>query len=94
MVARTMGAAAVALLAGCGGPASALHPRGLGAERIATLWWLLFAIGISVYLLVLGTTLWAVRHRRSPPREVREFWPRIAVVAGGMVLPHYRLTVA
>jgi cytochrome c oxidase subunit 2 len=86
------------LLAGCGGPASTLAPQGLGAARIATLTWILFAVGAAVYLLVLGILWYAVARRRPPgdPRPLSEGDDRpglvdrrgrIVVILGGVVLP-------
>jgi cytochrome c oxidase subunit II len=89
-LARAFSAAATAtLLAGCAGPASALSPRGPGAERIASLWWFLLVVALVVYLLVAAVTLWAVRGANAPrqPHGPPRFWPRFGVVAGGIVLP-------
>ena len=97
--ATRMAVTAVAgLVGGCGGPASTLAPQGLGAERIATLTWILFAVGAAVYLLVLGVLWYAVARRRPPgdPRPLSEGDDRpdpvdrrgrTAVILGGVVLP-------
>jgi cytochrome c oxidase subunit 2 len=75
-------------LGACSGPASTLHPAGPGAERIASLWWLLLGAAVGIYLLVLATTAWAVRPR-LPASATRwpGSWPHMGVVAGGIVLP-------
>lgn len=74
------------LVAGCGGPASTLDPRGAGAAQISSLTWVLIAVAGVIYLLVLGALTVAIRRRRDPAGG-RDRWARIGVVAGGGVLP-------
>jgi cytochrome c oxidase subunit 2 len=69
---------------------SALHPGGPGAERIAHLWWLLFALGTAVFLLVLAVLYRAVTHRgnRGEPHQVGSDGGATKwVLAGGVALP-------
>ncbi|MGH7277350.1 MAG: cytochrome c oxidase subunit II [Candidatus Rokuibacteriota bacterium] len=84
----------VVLVAGCGGPASILAPHGPGAARIAELTWLLFVVGAGIYAIVIAALLLAVGRRRGaegdlepPSAAVSERWPRLGVIAGGIVLP-------
>jgi cytochrome c oxidase subunit II len=89
---RIAATAVAGFIGGCGGPASTLAPQGLGAERIATLTWILFAVGAAVYLLVLGILLYAVPRRPlagepDPLAERADRRARTAVVLGGVVLP-------
>lgn len=82
---------AVALVAGgCAGPQSALDPAGLGAERIAALWWGLVAAGGLVWCTVVGLTVYAIRvapGRPHPKRDARRF------ILGGTALTIVVLTV-
>ena len=48
----------------CSGPASATDPAGPGADRIARLWWGMFAVSAVVFLIVIGLLLWGVFRRR------------------------------
>lgn len=57
-------ALALSALAACVDVQSALHPSGIAAERIATLWWVLLALGGVVWLVVTTLVLAAVRGRR------------------------------
>jgi cytochrome c oxidase subunit II len=62
---RAVAPAAVAILAGCDGPQSALQPDGPAASVILNLGWGLLALSTFVVLLVVATLLWAiVRPRR------------------------------
>jgi cytochrome c oxidase subunit 2 len=79
-------------LVSCAGPASTLVPHGPAAERIATLAWILFAVGACVYVLVVGCLLYAVVRRRpgaepDPGAERADGWGRLGVILGGVVLP-------
>ena len=60
--------ATTALLSACGGPMSALDPRGPAAARIAELWWVMFAVAAAVYLVVVTFLVLAMlrRRRREP----------------------------
>jgi cytochrome c oxidase subunit II len=72
--------------AGCGGPASALDPRGPGAAQIASLTWILIGVAAILYLAVLAALGIAVTRRRAQPAG-GDRWARAGVVAGGILLP-------
>lgn len=78
----------IAALAGCDGPRSALAPAGRDAERVADLFWVMLAGGALVWLLVIGSAVYAVvRRGPHPERAARRF-----IVGGGIVLPTVVLT--
>lgn len=71
---------------------SALSPHGVGAARIAELWWVMLALGTAIFLLVVGLLFAALlRGRRgtsatapdSSGGDVARNWP----IFGGIVLP-------
>lgn len=76
--------ACVALLAGCGGPQSALDPAGHGAQRIASLFWWMVAGAIVVCAAVAALTVHAVRARPEnfPPRKAK-----LLIIGGGVLVP-------
>jgi cytochrome c oxidase subunit 2 len=76
---------AVLLVAGCGGPQSALSPAGPGAARIAGQWWLLLAVATVLYAATMAALLVAVLRRRPPPPERDAGLARWIVVGGGAV---------
>jgi cytochrome c oxidase subunit 2 len=84
-VRRARAATFALALTGCSGPASTLAPAGPGAQNIAGLSWLLFAVGAVVYLVVLGALVLAIRRRRSD--RPGDGWATVGVVTGGIVLP-------
>ena len=57
------------LLAGCGGPQSALDPGGVGAERIASLFWAMLTGAGVIWVLVIGATVFAGGLRSRPLGE-------------------------
>lgn len=74
---------------------STLDPQGPGAAQIASLWWWLFGLGGTVYLVVAGLFLWALLRRRRAnlteqerPRRDTRF-----IVWGGIILPALILLV-
>ncbi len=76
-------------LAGCSTDGGALDPRGPGAADTATHWWLMFWLGLAVYIVVMGLLLYAImRGRRNadpgsnPPISDRAFF-----TVGGLVIP-------
>ncbi len=75
--------AAVPVIAGCGGPQSALDPAGPAAAAIADIWWLMFWGAVLVWLLVTSLLLLALRRRR----RLSERGGRRMIIAGGLVLP-------
>lgn len=83
---------AVALLGGCGG---ALDPRGEGADRIATLWWVMFWLSLvpmTIIIVALVRIFWKRRHEHGaepqrPPVEGGDRRDRTVIVLGGVLLP-------
>ncbi|MBV9121339.1 MAG: cytochrome c oxidase subunit II, partial [Chloroflexi bacterium] len=76
------GAGLSILLAGCGGPQSALNPQGPAAGEIALLWWVLFAISGAVTLVVFACLGWALFRPRRLPDERRTESPRLFLTLG------------
>jgi cytochrome c oxidase subunit II len=68
----------------CRGEGSVLDPAGPRAARISDLAWLMTAIGIAVYVLVLAALLIAIVRRRREAPLVRD---SVVIVGGGVVLP-------
>lgn len=71
---------------------SALDPHGVGAARIASLWWVMLGFGTAVFILVVGLLFAALlRGRRSTGETVPDSiggdtgrsWP----IFGGIVMP-------
>jgi cytochrome c oxidase subunit 2 len=71
---------------------SALNPHGVGAVRIAELWWVMFVLGTAIFLLVIGLLFAALlRGRRgisttmpdSSDGDTGRNWP----IFGGIALP-------
>ncbi|MDT8305777.1 MAG: cytochrome c oxidase subunit II [Anaerolineae bacterium] len=77
------------LLAGCAGNASSiLGPSGPAAARINTLWWLMFAVGTVVYLVVMGYLLVGLFRRRGNEFDAAQSDEGTGVVVwGGAVIP-------
>jgi cytochrome c oxidase subunit 2 len=50
-------------------PPSGLSPEGPAAESIAWLWWLMFGLGLAVFVAVLVVFVVALRRRREQPLE-------------------------
>lgn len=78
----------VMLLSGCGGDQSILDPRGSGAQRVATLWWIMLALGTSVFLAVIGLLFYGM-FRRGASRDDDGSAPSdtTLIVAGGVIMP-------
>jgi cytochrome c oxidase subunit 2 len=53
------------LLTGCEGAQAVLAPAGYAAERIAGLWWLMFALGSAVWLVVVGLAVYVFFLKRA-----------------------------
>ena len=77
------------LLAGCGGPQSALSPAGRDAERIANLFSWMAAGALVVWLVVMASAVYAAM---SGDREHSERKARWFIVGGGIVFPTLALT--
>jgi len=87
-------AAGAALLGGCADSPSAIDPQGPRASSIATLWWVLLAIGALVWIIVMVLLLLAVFRRRREPAPGQELpEPQKLVLLGGAVLPAIVLVV-
>jgi cytochrome c oxidase subunit II len=74
----------------CSGPASATDPAGPGADRVARLWWGMFAVSAIVFLIVIGLLLWGVFRRRPSGSDAPVVDDRGGlgwVIGGGIVLP-------
>lgn len=74
-------------LAGCDGPQSALDPKGVSAEHIAEIGWVLFSGGAAIFAFVMILTAWALFARRRN-WLARDGW----IVGGGVVFPVVVLT--
>ncbi|HZS04513.1 MAG TPA: cytochrome c oxidase subunit II [Blastocatellia bacterium] len=87
-------AASVLLCSGCAGVQSALDPAGLQAHRISRLWWLMFWVCLSVFVIVMGAlgyALWRSRRRErvaTEPEAERSMtrWVTGAVVVSAAIL--------
>jgi cytochrome c oxidase subunit II len=78
-----------AAVAGCSGAPSTLDPRSPEAGHVARLWWLMFGLAATVFVVVTALVTIAVlrRRRRDPdvaPSPVRD---RRFVVVGGLIVP-------
>jgi cytochrome c oxidase subunit 2 len=85
---RIFAGLALWVAAGCGGEIeqSVLNPKGVEAERIATLWWVMFGLGALVWVAVVAALLYALLlARRTPAAERPEADARKTRVVGGAV---------
>ena len=57
------------MLAGCSGPQSALAPAGEGAERLASLFWVMAVGAAVIWAVVVGAAVYASRVRPGPHSE-------------------------
>ena len=90
--------AAAVSVAGCAGPESWLEPVGRRAVTTATVWWILFWLGLAVYVAVMAVAAIAVvRSRRSPAIATTDVEDppaaRRLVLYGGIVGPALVLLV-
>ncbi|MBW0152741.1 MAG: cytochrome c oxidase subunit II [Phenylobacterium sp.] len=69
-------------LAGCGGPLSTLAPAGEAAQAIATLWWVMLAGSVVIFLGVVGASLLPLVLRRWGVPSARAM-----LIGGGLVFP-------
>jgi cytochrome c oxidase subunit II len=72
------------LLAGCGGPQSALDPAGRGAERIADLFWWMASGSVLIWLAVIGLAIYAIRVR---PEAHSHRQSQLMIIGGGAIIP-------
>jgi cytochrome c oxidase subunit II len=83
------------VLGACSTDTGALDPRGPVAAETADHWWLLFWMGLAVYVVVMGLLLYAIMRARrqanpnlNPPISDRAFF-----TVGGLVIPILILAV-
>jgi cytochrome c oxidase subunit 2 len=95
---------ASAVLAGCAdGSPSAIDPRSPQARRIASLWWLMLALGGAIYLAVVALVVVSIVRRQRVPndesfdphdRAGRHRGPNTPfIIIGGLVVPALALAV-
>jgi cytochrome c oxidase subunit II len=76
---------------------SSLDPHGPSASHIANLWWLMFGLGVLVYVLVMGILIAAILRRQRatsetpPAAEDGKGWKWL--LWGGVALPAVVLTI-
>lgn len=72
-------------------PPSILDPRGPAAENIAELWWIMFALGTAIFLLVTGLMFFGIlgRHSDHVDDQQGQRW----IVIGGIVMPSVVLVI-
>jgi cytochrome c oxidase subunit II len=71
--------------------AGALDPQGPVADSMATLWWVMLALGLVVFVVVIVVLVLGLFRRRNPPdpRSDGPASPRLGrmIVVGGVVMP-------
>ena len=72
------------LLAGCQGPQSTLNVAGREAAQMADLLWILVIAGTVIWVLVLGTAVYATK---LSPGPVDDRIANVMILAGGVFLP-------
>jgi cytochrome c oxidase subunit 2 len=80
---------ALLLLAGCGGPQSALRPGGLDALQLGRLFWVMLAGAVVLWLFINGLFFAATRLRHGPMSRKRA---EALIIGGGIGLPLVVLT--
>jgi cytochrome c oxidase subunit II len=81
--------ALVPVLAGCSGPHNALDPRGPQAARIAEVWWVMFVLGVAVFVgfsVVFAIALRRAR-RNGEANDLPPSHARALVLWGGVLVP-------
>ena len=76
--------AGLIVAAGCAPQQSALHPAGQQAAEVARLFWIMAAAGTLIWLIVMGSALYAVVGRNRPTTE--RFADRF-ILFGGVIFP-------
>jgi cytochrome c oxidase subunit 2 len=82
--------------AACGGgnPPSALDTRGPAADRIASVWWLMFGLAAAVYVVVGGFIIFgALRARGAGEDKPSRISDRAFIWGGGLIGPSIILAV-
>jgi cytochrome c oxidase subunit 2 len=84
VAARLLPTTALFLLSACSGQQSALAPAGMEAERVADLFWIMLLGAAAIWILVVGTAVYASRIRpgRHPERAAR-----VLLLGGGVAFP-------
>jgi cytochrome c oxidase subunit II len=70
------------VVSGCAGPLSTLAPAGESAQAIATLWWVMLAGAVVIFLGVVGAALTPLLHRRPSRLSARAM-----LIGGGLIFP-------
>src|SRR5690606_38187266 len=84
------GLLSLACLTSCVTAPSVVAPSGPAAESIANLWWTLLAVGMAVYVAVMGFLYYALFRRRKGDLDLRTPAPRSrmqVVVWAGIIVP-------
>ncbi|MDP8969575.1 MAG: cytochrome c oxidase subunit II, partial [Actinomycetota bacterium] len=71
------------LLAGCGVQKGALAPKGPGAERIASVFWLMTAVSGAIFALVCVLLVWGSLRRPKEKDRSDNLW----IVGAGIAMP-------
>ena len=77
------GLAALLLLSGCG--VRALDPAGPAAADIASLWWVMFAISLVVFIGVMAALAIALWRRRDPKTSSDQLGRRMVTIGGALI---------
>ncbi|MEH6566372.1 MAG: cytochrome c oxidase subunit II [Halopseudomonas sp.] len=80
---------AAALLGGCEGGQSALHPAGRGAEDIAQLFWWMWIGGALIWAAVMAIAFYVTQARPEAHSESSARW---LILGGGIIFPVVVLT--
>ena len=78
------------VLVSCDGPQSALTPAGRGAEQLADLFWWMVAGATIVWLVVVGTAVYAIALRPGAHDHRKT---KILILGGGVLFPTVVLTI-
>lgn len=79
-----------AVLSGCGGRQSTLHPAGRGAEDIAELFWWMWIGGTAIWFAVLALAYYVTKARPEAHSETSARW---LIIGGGVAFPVVVLTI-
>ena len=87
---RYLGLWLLPILSGCVGVQSSLNPAGPDAARVASWWWLMFAIAAVVFAVVLGfliVSFFRARRTLTPPTLLTRDrgWLTFILIAGALV---------
>ena len=81
---RSILLACISWLTGCTGPQSALDPAGLGAERIAEIFWWMTISGSIIWIAVIALAIWAVG---AAPEAHNQRRSNLLIIGAGAVFP-------